>query len=99
MNLHHIHKGLLIMFAGEILGRSTRHCRKVRPGQISQLAEGFHMRVDPLEQADNAFTDARNRLNAWTHDNGQHPITDSRQSPTAYQGAWVETAQRLKLHT
>ncbi|MGC2654961.1 MAG: hypothetical protein WA317_15520, partial [Mycobacterium sp.] len=77
MNLRHIHKGLLIMFAGGDPWKINASLQKGQSGQISDLAEGFHNAGRSTQEADNAFTDARNRLNAWTHDNGQHPITDS----------------------
>jgi hypothetical protein len=70
VNLRHIHKGLLIMFTGGDPWKINASLQKGQPGQISQLAESFHNAGRSTQQADNAFTDARNRLNAWTHDTG-----------------------------
>ena len=93
MNLCHISKGLLIMFAGGDPWKINASLQKGQPGQISDLAEGFHSASRASQQADNAFTDARNRLNAWTHDNGQHPITDSGEAQRTAKALGLQAAQ------
>ncbi len=96
MNLRHIHKGLLIMFAGGDPWKINASLQKGQPGQISELAEGFDQAGSSSHEADNAFTDARNRLNAWTHD-GQHPITDSDKVRQLTKALGLHAAQLPKI--
>jgi hypothetical protein len=97
VHLRHIHKGLLVMFAGGDPWKINASLQKGQPGQISELAEGFHNAGRSTQAADNAFTDARNRLNAWTHDNGEHPITDSNKVQQVAKALGLQATQLPKI--
>ena len=85
------------MFAGGDPWKINASLQKGQPGQISDLAEGFHNAGRSTQEADSAFTDARNRLNAWTHDNGQHPITDSGEAQRTAKALGLQAAQLPKI--
>jgi hypothetical protein len=97
VNLRHIHQGLLIMFAGGDPWNINASLQKGQPGQISDFAEGFRDAGRSTQAADNAFTDARNRLNAWTRDNGQHPVTDSNKVQQLTKALGLQAAQLPKI--
>ena len=70
-------RGLLSMFAGGDPWKVNATLQSGRPTRIGDLARAFHNAGQSTREADQAFTDARSRLEAWTRDNGQHPITNS----------------------
>ncbi len=97
MNLRHIHKGLLIIFAGGDPWKINASLHKGQPGQISQLAQGFHSAGRSTQEADQAFTDAQKRFSAWSHDNGDHPITNSDQVQQLTKALGLQTAQLPRI--
>jgi hypothetical protein len=79
VNLRYMSKGLLVMFAGGDPWKINATLQSGRPADIAGLGQAFHNAGQSTQQADEAFAEARRRVEAWVRDNGQHPITDSAQ--------------------
>ncbi len=92
-------RGLLSMFAGGDPWKVNATLQSGRPTQIAELAQAFHNAGQSTREADQAFTDARNRLDAWIRDNGQHPITASPEVQRTVTGLGLQASQLPKIAT
>lgn len=97
MNLRHISRGLLVMFAGGDPWKVYATLQSGKPAQISDLAQAFHDAGQSTQEADNAFADARRRIQAWIQDNAQHPITDSAQVQRTAAALGLQAAQLPRI--
>lgn len=77
MEFNHISKALLIIFARGDPWKINATLQAGQPGRIGDLAQAFHDAGQSTQEADNAFAEARRRLQTWTRDNGQHPINEA----------------------
>jgi hypothetical protein len=68
-----------------------------QPAQIADLGQAFHNAGQSTQQADQAFADARRRVDAWIRDNGQHPITDSTVVQRTAAALGLQAAQLPKI--
>jgi hydrolase family protein len=92
-------RGLLSMFAGGDPWKVNATLQSGRPTQIGQLAQAFHDAGQSTREADQAFVDARNRLDAWTRDNGQHPITASPEVQRTVKALGLQAGQLPRIAT
>jgi len=90
-------RGLLSMFAGGDPWKVNATLQSGRPAQIGELAQAFHNAGQSTREADQAFTDARNRLDAWIRDNGQHPITNSPEVQRTVTALGLQASQLPKV--
>ncbi len=90
-------RGLLSMFAGGDPWKVNATLQSGRPTQIGDLARAFHNAGQSTREADQAFTDARSRLEAWTRDNGQHPITNSPEVQQTIAALGLQASQLPKV--
>jgi hypothetical protein len=67
-----------------------------RPAQIADLGQAFHNARQSAQAPDNAFTEARARVNAWIGDNGHHPINDSAEVQRTGTSLGLQAAQLHK---
>ncbi len=90
-------RGLLAMFAGGDPWTINDTLQSGRPAQIADLAQAFHNAGQSTQEADNAFAEARSRVNAWIRDNGQHPITDSAEVQRTIKALNLQAGQLPKI--
>jgi hypothetical protein len=90
-------RGLLAMFAGGDPWTINDTLQSGRPAQIAGLAEAFHNAGQSTRDADNAFAEARSRVDAWIRDNGQHPITDSAEVQRTAKALNLQAGQLPKI--
>jgi hypothetical protein len=90
-------RGLLSMFAGGDPWKVNATLQSGRPTQIGELAQAFHNAGQSTREADQEFTDARNRLDAWIRDNGQHPITNSPEVQRTVTALGLQASQLPKI--
>ena len=90
-------RGLLVMFAGGDPWNVNATLQSGRPADIAGLGQAFHNAGQSTQQADEAFTEARRRVEAWVRDNGQHPITDSAQVRRTAAELGLQAAQLPKI--
>jgi hypothetical protein len=90
-------RGLLAMFAGGDPWTINDTLQSGRPAQIAGLAQAFHNAGQSTRDADNAFTEARSRVDAWVRDNGQHPITDSAEVQRTVRALNLQAGQLPKI--
>jgi len=90
-------RGLLVMFAGGDPWKINATLQSGRPADIAGLGQAFHNAGQSTQQADEAFTEARRRVEAWVRDNGQHPITDSAQVQRTATALGLQAAQLPKI--
>jgi Tuberculosis necrotizing toxin len=90
-------RGLLSMFAGGDPWTLNATLQSGRPAQIASLAQAFHNAGQSTQEADRAFADARGRLESWTRDSGQHPITDSPELQRTVAGLHLQSGQLPKI--
>jgi hypothetical protein len=94
MQLRHISKGLLVMFAHGDPWKINSSLQSGRPAQISGLAQAFHDAGKSTRESESAFGDALRRFEAsWNRDNGDHPINDSAEVQRAMQSLGLQAAQ------
>jgi hypothetical protein len=92
-------RGLLSMFAGGDPWKVNATLQSGRPTQIAELAQAFHDAGRSTREADQAFADARSRLDAWIRDNGQHPITASPEVQRTVTALGLQASQLPKIAT
>jgi Tuberculosis necrotizing toxin len=97
VNLRHMSKGLLVMFAGGDPWKVNATLQSGRPADIAALGQAFHNAGQSTQEADNAFAEAHRHVEAWVRDNGQHPITDSAQVRRTAAGLGLQAAQLPKI--
>ena len=97
MNLRYMSRGVLVMFAGGDPWKINTTLQSGRPADIAGLGQAFHDAGQSTQQADNAFAEARRRVQAWVRDNGQHPITDSAEVRRIAAGLGLQAAQLPKI--
>jgi hypothetical protein len=97
VNLRYMSKGLLVMFAGGDPWKINATLQSGRPADIAGLGQAFHNAGQSTQQADEAFAEARRRVEAWVRDNGQHPITDSAQVQRTATALRLQAAQLPKI--
>jgi hypothetical protein len=90
-------RGLLSMFAGGDPWTLNATLQSGRPAQIANLGQAFHNAGQSTQEADRAFAEARGRLEAWTRDGGQHPITDSAELQRTVAGLHLQAGQLPKI--
>lgn len=90
-------RGLLSMFAGGDPWTLNATLQSGRPAQIANLGQAFHSAGQSTQEADRAFAEARGRLEAWTRDGGQHPITDSAELQRTVTGLHLQAGQLPKI--
>jgi chromosome segregation ATPase len=90
-------RGLLSMFAGGDPWTLNDTLQSGRPEQIAGLAQAFHNAGQSTQEADRAFAEARGRLEAWTRDSGQHPITDSAELQRTVAGLHLQAGQLPRI--
>jgi tetrahydromethanopterin S-methyltransferase subunit B len=90
-------RGLLSMFAGGDPWTLNATLQSGRPAQIANLGQAFHNAGQSTQEADRAFAEARGRLDAWTRDGGQHPITDSAELQRTVTGLHLQAGQLPKI--
>lgn len=94
MQLRHISKGLLVMFAHGDPWKVNSSLQSGRPAQVSALAQAFHDAGKSTRESESAFGDALRRFEAsWNRDNGEHPINDSVEVQRAMQSLGLQAAQ------
>ncbi len=79
MNLSHMSRGVLVIFAGGDPWKVNATLQTGRPSQIADLGQAFHNAGQSTQEADKAFAEARRRFDTWVRGNGEHPISDSAQ--------------------
>jgi Tuberculosis necrotizing toxin len=97
VKLRHMSQGLLAMFAGGDPWKVNATLQSGRPAQIADLGQAFHNAGQSTQAADNAFAEARRRLDAWINDNGQRPINDSAEVQRTVTLLGVQGAQLPKI--
>ena len=97
MKLRYMSRGLLVMFAGGDPWKVNATLQSGRPGQIADLGQAFHNAGQSTQEADKAFAEARRRFDAWIHDNGQHPITDSAEVQRTATALGLQASQLPKI--
>jgi Hydrolase N-terminal helical domain/Tuberculosis necrotizing toxin len=90
-------RGLLVMFAGGDPWKVNATLQSGRPADIAALGQTFHNAGQSTQEADNAFAEARRRVDAWVRDNGQHPITDSAEVRRTAAGLGLQATQLPKI--
>jgi len=85
--------GLLSMFAGGDPWTVNASLQSGRPAQIAALGQAFHNAGQSTQEADRAFAEARARLEAWTNDSGQQPITNSTEVQNTVNGLKLQANQ------
>jgi hypothetical protein len=90
-------RGLLAMFAGGDPWTINDTLQSGRPAQVAGLAQAFHNAGQSTRDADNAFAEARSRVDAWVRDNGQHPITDSAEVQRTARALNLQAGQLPKI--
>jgi hypothetical protein len=90
-------RGLLSMFAGGDPWTLDATLQSGRPAQIANSGQAFHNAGQSTQEADRAFAEARSRLEAWTRDGGQHPITDSAELQRTVAGLHLQAGQLPKI--
>jgi Tuberculosis necrotizing toxin len=87
------------MFAGGDPWKVNATLQSGRPTQIGELAQAFHDAGQSTREADQTFADARNRLDAWIRDNGQHPITASPEVQRTVRALGLQASQLPRIAT
>lgn len=78
MRLVNIDSDKLVAAAGGDPWQVNATLQHGRPAQIDLLAQAFHNAGRSATEADNAFSEARQRFEtAWNRDDGEHPVNDS----------------------
>jgi hypothetical protein len=90
-------RGLLSMFAGGNPWKVNETLQSGRPTQIGELAQAFHNAGQSTQETEQAFTQARSRLDAWIRDNGQHPITASPEVQRTLAALGLQASQLPKI--
>jgi hypothetical protein len=90
-------RGLLSMFAGGDPWTLNATLQSGQPAQIANLAQAFHNAGQSTQEADRSFAEARGRLETWTRDSGQHPITDSPELQRTVAGLHLQAGQLPKI--
>ncbi len=85
------------MFAGGDPWKVNASLQSGRPAQIADLGQAFHNAGRSTQEADRTFAEARNRLDAWTNNNGQRPITNSAEVQNTINGLHLQAAQLPKI--
>lgn len=85
------------MFAGGDPWKISATLQSGRPADIAGLGQAFHNAGQSTQQANEAFAEARRRVEAWVRDNGQHPITDSAQVQRTATALGLQAAQLPKI--
>jgi hypothetical protein len=94
VHLVNIDLGKLVAEAGGDPWAINASLQHGRPAQIDNLAQAFHNAGQSASDADNAFTQARQRFEkAWNRENGEHPINDSSQVRLATTSLGVQAEQ------
>src|SRR6185437_10902710 len=89
--------GLLSMFAGGDPWKVNATLQSGRPGQIANLGQAFHNAGRSTQEADRTFAEARSRLDAWTNDSEQQPITNSAEVQSTINGLHLQADQLPKI--
>lgn len=85
------------MFAGGDPWKVNASLQSGRPAQIADLGQAFHNAGRSTQEADRTFAEARNRLDAWTNNNGRRPITNSAEVQNTINGLHLQAAQLPKI--
>jgi hypothetical protein len=94
VQLHHLSRGLLMMFAGGDPWKVDASLQSGRPSQITDLAKAFHNAGNSATEADKSFNEALRRFEgAWNRENGQHPINDAAEVQRAIKSLGLQAAQ------
>lgn len=94
MQLHHLSRGLLMMFAGGDPWKVDASLQSGRPSQITDLAKAFHNAGSSAAEADKSFNEALRRFEgAWNRENGQHPINDAAEVQRAIKSLGLQATQ------
>jgi hypothetical protein len=90
-------RGLLSMFAGGNPWKINESLQSGRPTQIGDMGQAFRNAGQATQEADRAFTNARNQLDSWVRDNGQHPMTNSADVQRTINGLHLQADQLPRI--
>jgi hypothetical protein len=94
VQLHHLSRGLLLMFAGGDPWKVDASLQAGRPSQINDLAQAFHNAGSSAAEADKSFSEALKRFEgAWNRENGEHPINDAAEVQRAIKSLGLQAMQ------
>ena len=90
-------RGLLALFAGGNPWKINESLQSGRPTQIGDMGQAFRNAGQATQEADRAFTNARNQLDSWVRDNGQHPMTNSAEVQRTINGLHLQADQLPRI--